>query len=324
MVIVAFAGASTGLGLTVLNTFLSIPNAHKLVLLSRSASPSLTARGVDVRPVDYTSHSSLTFALTGVHTILSFIGSMDTSVVETAQLALIAAAKEAGVKRFAPSEYAASSNEGIDAYAVKARVWQALKRSGLEYTKFSCGLFMNILGTGTPKDVSEGSWAATGEEEALGALRPWDFVIDKRRGTADLPGNGDTKMALTSTEDIGRFVLKALDLDAWPEELGMKGDLKTFNELVELLEKAQERKFLVRHNSVAEMQEQIQRDESTRFYNQVRVVIAEGNFKVPDTLNKAFPDIKPTTAEEYIEKWWGGVTDLGEPAWGKGVVFDVA
>ncbi|KAG8630806.1 hypothetical protein KVT40_002425 [Elsinoe batatas] len=174
------------------------------------------------------------------------------------------------------------------------------------------------------KGVSEGSWATTGEEEALGGLRPWEFVIDKRRGTADMPGSGDSKMVLTTTEDIGRFVLKALDLDAWPEELGMRGDSTSFNELVALLEKAQGRKFLVRHNSVAEMQEQIRRDESTRFYNQVRIVIAEGKFEVPDTLNKAFPDIKPMTAEEYIERWWGGVTELGEAAWGQGAVFDVA
>ncbi|KAF4550606.1 NmrA-like protein 1 [Elsinoe fawcettii] len=300
MVVIALAGASTGLGRTVLNVFLTSPHEHKIILLSRSPDPSLTARGVDVKVVDYTSTVSLASALVGVHTVLSFIGGMDTSVLESSQLALLIAAKEAGVKRFAPSEYAASTNEGIDAYAVKERVWQAGKSSGLEYTKFSCGLFLNILGTGTPKVPTEGSWARTGEEEALGGLRPWDFVINKRQGTADVPGDGDAKMTLTSTEDVGRFVLRALDLEEWPEELGICGDVKSFNELVYLLEKAQGRKFLVKHNSVREMEDQIRKDESTRFYNQVRIRIAQGGFEVPGTLNRLVPDIKPTTAENTV------------------------
>ena len=79
-----------------------------------------------------------------------------------AQLTLIEAAKEAGAKRFAPSEYALSTYDNLDLYAGKAAVWEALRVSGLEYTRFFCGIFMNTLGTGTPK----------GEAEALGGLRP--------------------------------------------------------------------------------------------------------------------------------------------------------
>lgn len=324
MVKVALAGATGGFGRAVLRVFLNTPHGHELMVLSRNANPALSAAGVDVRAVDYASVESMTAALSGVHTVLSFIGGQDASVMETSQLSLLEAAKAAGVKRFAPSEYATSTNEGIDGYIFKERVWNAVKVSDLEYTKFSCGVFLNILGTGTPKNPSAGSEFKTGEEEALGGLRPWDFIINKKAGTADVPGDGNAKLALTDTADVGRFVLAALDLEKWPEELGMTGDSKSFNELIALVEQAQQRRFLIKYNSVEEMQDQIRQDEATRFYNQVRIQIAKGYFMVPNSLNKAFPSINPMTAEQYVEKWWGGVTDLGEPQWRAATLFNPA
>ena len=106
-----------------------------------------------------------------------------------AQLAIIAAAKEAGVKRFGPSEYAVREYEDWDFCAGKIPVWEATKTSGLGYTEFTCGVFMNTLGTGTPK----------GEVEALGGLRPWTFVIDMKARTADLPGDRNSRMTVTRT-----------------------------------------------------------------------------------------------------------------------------
>jgi hypothetical protein len=54
--------------------------------------------------VDYQDRQALVRALDGVHTVLSFITvHLDENAV--AQKTLIAAAIEAGVKRFAPSEW---------------------------------------------------------------------------------------------------------------------------------------------------------------------------------------------------------------------------
>ena len=94
-------------------------------------------------------------------------------------MALLAACKEAGVKRFAPSEYAFGVNEGIDLYAGKAAFCEAVQKSGLEYTRFNCGMFMSALATGTPKPLTEvgvREGRKDGEDEALGGLRPWNFV----------------------------------------------------------------------------------------------------------------------------------------------------
>ena len=121
------------------------------------------------------------------------------------QLALIAAAKEAGVKRFAPSEYAVREYGNWDFYAGKIPVWEATKASGMEYTQFTCGMFMNTLGNGSP----------IMDKQAPSSLLPWPFVINVIAGTADLPGDGNNKLTFTRAQDIGRFVAAALDLEKW-------------------------------------------------------------------------------------------------------------
>lgn len=319
MVTVALAGATTGLGLTILRHLASPRNnkTHTIVLLSRTPQPEWTARGVHVRAVDYTSHSSLTAALHDVHTVVSLIGG-SAAALRDGQLALIAAAKQAGVRRFAPSEFALRGGTyGVELYAGKREVWEAVVASGMEYTRFSCGLFLGLLGTGTPKGASEvgvGEGAASGEEEALGGVRPWNFVVNVRAGTADLPGDGLEKVVFTDTRDVARFVEAALGMEAWPEELGMRGDLVDWREVVGVLERVQGRRFLVRENSVEDLERVAAEVEGKRFYNQVRVELARGAGVVGDELNKAFPQIKPVGVEEYVRKWWEGVP-LGEPNW---------
>ena len=316
MVTVALAGATTGFGLTMLRIFLEHNSGkHKIVLLSRSGQPELVAKGVDVRPVDYTNHPQLVKALDGVHTLLSVIGgSMDAML--NAQLALIEAAKEAGVMRFAPSEYAGSGYAGIDLYQGKAKVWEATQMSGLEYTRFTCGIFTSILATGTPKPVTEVGkleGAKTGEEEALAGLRPWNFVINMRAGTADLPGDGSQPVVFTDMRDVARLTFAALDLATWPKELGMRGDIKPFAQVVEIVERVQGRKFLVRRNSLEQLEAKVD-DLGKRFYNQCRVALAKGWGLVNNELNEAFPEIEPVTMEEFAHKWWSGV-ELDEPSW---------
>ena len=303
---VALAGVSARLGLIILDAILA-KKKHSIVVLSRTAKPELTAKGVDVRIVEYTSHPSVVGALKDVHTLLSVIGSLNDDL-RTSQLALLAAAKEAGVKRFAPSEYATSKYAPVDAFAAKGVVWDACLASGLECAKFTCGIFTNTLGTGTPKN----------EEEALGGLRPWTFIIDMLAGTADIPGDGNAKATFTRTADIGKFVAAALDLPAgeWREEMGMEGSRVSYNEIVKVIEKVQRRKMLVRYSSEADLNMMIQEIEGARFYNQVRLGLARGEGTVPRTLNELFPAIKPWTVEEYVQHYWGGV-EVGKAKWGQ-------
>ncbi|KAI6904438.1 hypothetical protein KC318_g8080 [Hortaea werneckii] len=248
MVTVALAGATTGFGLTVLKTFLHLnpslkpDQQHNFILLSRSPQPEWNTKGLEVRQVSYENHSQLVSALKGVHTLISLIGG-DVSALRNAQASLLAAARAADVKRFAPSEYAGMGYEGIDLYAFsKAEVWTqclaAKQETGMEVARFNCGLFMSILATGTSKGITE---------------------------------------------------------------------------------RVQSRKFLVRENSIEEM-EDLAQEEGKRFYNQVRVALVKGYCDVPDDLNRMFPEIQPIDCESFVKKWWSGVR-LPEAAWEKDQAF---
>lgn len=78
---------------------------HSVVLLTRAPKPSLAEKGVAVQIVDYTDHSSLVSALQGVHTVISAVSAHIPEQHSKSQIALLEAAKAAGVKRFAPSEF---------------------------------------------------------------------------------------------------------------------------------------------------------------------------------------------------------------------------
>lgn len=78
---------------------------HTPIILSRSAK-SIDSK-VEVRVVDYSNHSSLVSALRDVHTVIVTLFTADAKEAVGSQVALLKAAKEAGVKRFAPSEWAA-------------------------------------------------------------------------------------------------------------------------------------------------------------------------------------------------------------------------
>ncbi|QIW96198.1 hypothetical protein AMS68_001716 [Peltaster fructicola] len=326
MVVVAIIGASSGLGLSFIRTAARDVDAmkkHHLVLISRSPQPQWQSKGFTVRQVDYASGASLADALQGVHTVLSFVG----QVLDTdPQLALIEAAREAGVTRFAPSEYAGDGPyDAIDAYKHKAVVRKAAKDAGLQVTQFNCGLFLSLLATGTPKPVTiigREDGVESGEEEALAGLRPWNFVLNMKGGTADLVRDGSAKMTLTDTRDIARFVLASLDLPEWPEKLGMSGCVSSYKEIVAYVEKVQGRKFLIRENSIAELQALADSNPQARFYNQVRIAIDDGWALVNPDLNKAFPHIKPVTMEEFVDKWWMDVK-LPAASWSEDKTFTV-
>ncbi|KAI7264819.1 hypothetical protein KC345_g8714 [Hortaea werneckii] len=332
MVTVALAGATTGFGLTVLKTFLHLNSSlnpdqqHKIILLSRSPQPEWNARGLEIRQISYEDHAQLVSALKGVHTLISLIGG-DVSALRNAQASLLAAARDADVKRFAPSEYAGIGYEGIDLYAAsKAHIWKQClsvkQETGMEVGRFNCGLFMSILATGTSKEMTEvgrREGAETGEAEALAGLRPWNFVLNLRAGTADLPGDGSAKVAWTEMRDVATFMFHALSLPLWPEDLNMRVDLRSFREVLEIVQRVQDRKFLVRENSIEEMEDLAHAD-GKRFYNQVRVALVKGYSDVPDDLNRMFPDMKPVDCESFVKKWWSG-TRLPEVAWEEDQAF---
>jgi len=141
----------------------------------------------------------------------------------------------------------------------------------------------------------------------IGHLQPLKFIVDVENGTARVPGTGEQKMAFTTGEDVGSFVAASLDLDKWPENSSMVGDVKTYNEVIALAEKFRDRKFDVTYISTEEMRKSMNPNPPnlfTNFYQEVMIEIARERFNYKANLNVLCPQVKPTGIEELMKMWW--------------------
>lgn len=95
-----------------------------------------------------------------------------------------------------------------------------LKKSGLEYTLFSHGVFMDYYGL--PRIKSH--------------LKPWVFSIEVAHKVAAIPGSGKTHAAYAYSRDVAKFVVTALSLPekTWKESSVMIGEHKSLNEILRI------------------------------------------------------------------------------------------
>jgi uncharacterized protein YbjT (DUF2867 family) len=103
----------------------------------------LTIQGdAKVIQVDYSNDESLKHALAGVDVVISTIS---TTVID-AQEKIAAAAKQAGVQLFVPSEYGGASEEETEdgMFAAKAKTQRQLKAVGIPYAAFYTGPFSDF------------------------------------------------------------------------------------------------------------------------------------------------------------------------------------
>ena len=296
--IVVVAGGTGGIGRHVVNG-IAATKKYVVKVFSRkgsSSSTNLTIEGVEIVNVDYSDHASLVKELQGVHTVIVCLISLDKSSIDS-QVNLLNACLEAKVKRFAPSEWAGTSGADtiIELYrALKVPVYEKVKASGIEYTLFTNGMFMDYFAS---------------PQRPSASLPPLTFGVDFNQGQANFVGTGDEPFCLTLADDVGRFVAAALELDKWEERLGMIGSRTTWNELIKLGEKVRGKKFVVNRTTADEALSQ--RDSKPEnimknFMQEVFVALVQGEFDYEPTLNRQCPQISPTTIEQFISKWWGG------------------
>ena len=93
-------------------------------------------------PVDYSNKESIKAALTGVDVVISTVPATALDV----QPGIAEAAKEAGVKLFAPSEFGGPTEGATEGFfSAKANIQKQLKAIGIPYALFHTGAFADLL-----------------------------------------------------------------------------------------------------------------------------------------------------------------------------------
>ncbi|KAL2274806.1 hypothetical protein FJTKL_02710 [Diaporthe vaccinii] len=107
-------------------------------------------------------------------------------------------------RRFMPSEFGAHYKTehfaALPLYMWKFKVADRLESSGLEYTRFSNGMFMDY-------------WFSPRIPSAFKFnMANW---MDLDNFYAAIPGDGRTPLVLTHSQDIARFVVAVLGIPRW-------------------------------------------------------------------------------------------------------------
>ncbi|KAG9081106.1 hypothetical protein FRC07_014641 [Ceratobasidium sp. 392] len=142
---VAIAGASGLVGRRIVDNLLNVGGFEIRILVRGSSNlEDFEKRGTSMRTISYDDQSSIVKALAGVDVLVSAVAG---SALESAQVALIQAAKEAGVKLFVPSEFgvyfADDSNPSPTVRAKKA-VLRKAKEVGLPVAEIHSGGFPEV------------------------------------------------------------------------------------------------------------------------------------------------------------------------------------
>ncbi|KAE9581796.1 Oxidoreductase BOA1 [Colletotrichum fructicola] len=311
MVNVAIAGGTGAVGKTLIEVMAS-QTKHQAVILTRKAPSPEEEALAPTYQVDYSNVDYLKAFLEehNIHTVISAFGINATSLA-TSQLNLIKAADESSVtKRFIPSSFAMRYPEdGVKMLPPLEHYFTsltALSSTSLEWAVVLNGTFLEYFAPA-----------------ALKSHHPHSvIVLDMHHNAAAIPGDGNTPVTFTYTFDVARFVVAALDLERWPadHELRIVGDELTFNDFVKMAEEVKGVKFDVVYDDVEKVRasqiselpghkasyDKFPKEQLQWFLAIFELWMATGLGKVEreGSLNEMFPEIKPLTAREMLEKYW--------------------
>ncbi|KAG9251445.1 uncharacterized protein F5Z01DRAFT_280935 [Emericellopsis atlantica] len=229
MMRVAVAGGG-GLGYLLATGISQADNAYNVIVLSRTQRTEYVAHDIQVHPVNYYSHESLSYALRGVDLVISTISGPE-------QINLIMAAGEGEVRHFIPSEFEGPLAQRPTQDAMDRGSAQALamlqhlhSKKRLDYTVFSCGVFMERF---LPHGL-----ATLNIGYGEGVAGAGSYLCDMTNMTAEYPVStqrGRTvRLCLTSVHDLVCFVIAAMDLGprTWPREFTMRGDRLSVQDVI--------------------------------------------------------------------------------------------
>ncbi|KAH7246983.1 hypothetical protein NW759_007750 [Fusarium solani] len=285
---------------------------HEITALSRKDSPRNIPPGLSWSKVDYNDKPQLARTLRGFDAVLSFILVFSDEAYR-AQLNLIDAAIEAGVKRFAPSEWSMFVLDHYPMYSYKLQTRQYLEhlnRDGkvLEYSLFTPGIFMDYLGP--PEKLNQKNLSYSG------------LFIDFEKCRAILPEYTGALISFVAVDDLIAVVNEALEFDSdWPVIGGISGSRLTISDLVQLGETIRGEKFTVEvvgrhdlqlgklgtswipgsHHSGTSSQQQLTMEQMTAY---TLLAIPDGHWNLSDEWNKLLPAHKFLDIETFLREAW--------------------
>ncbi|KAJ5281863.1 hypothetical protein N7478_007235 [Penicillium angulare] len=309
MVTVAIAGGTGKLGRTIAKA-LKAGNKHQVIILSRQTSSQLDI-GCPVLPVDYTDAQGLKAQLEAksVHTIISTL-QVNSAESGACEINLVRAASQSRTtKRFIASEWSIPVPDPrlyLPQQEIRNATIEELCGTDLEWTTVYNGFIMDSFGIPHIKSY----------------MGPIGIHIDMSNKTASIPGSGDEKMMFTYSVDIARFVEAALDLPKWDDQLFCYGDIRTYNEVLQLAEENIGAKFHVVHDDIEKLEKgnmtelpchqmvysRIPKAAAQRRFSLFGLYSIRGYFNNPEnkgTLNDIFPYIKTSSVADIMGAWKG-------------------
>lgn len=294
---VAMVGGTGNLGRMIASSLLDQPGVHLRVLVrvgSADKAEELRARGAQVVEGDLTagSEAGLTALCEGASAVVSAVQGGPEVIVE-GQRRLLAAAREAGVARFLPSDFSINifglaEGENINsdwrrAFAVAADA----ERGEVEVVHVFNGCFID-------RPVLFGF---------LGAF-------DLERGQAHLWGEGEEPMDLTTYADTAAYTAAAAtDTRPVPRELAVAGDVLDFHGVVRAYAETSGRSLEVqRHGTLDDLDQRIadlQGADPGDVFAYLPLMywrgMLSGKGKSPSLSNQLYPGITPTTVAQYLQ-----------------------
>ncbi|KAL3441867.1 hypothetical protein BJX65DRAFT_287918 [Aspergillus insuetus] len=275
---------------------------------------------IETRYVDYAAIPSLTTSLEDIHTVISALLIPSEKMVEY-QLNLLTASIAAGVRRFAPSEFALSQDvhKQVDIDYAKIVVWgavrDAVERGDIDAAAFPCGMFMNYLAVGistVAKDNARRKKALAGFSEGPLMFHPSPGEGGRPWAEVPLTEHGSfPDVTMTDIRDIGKFIIAALGIEEpWGgRELGMAGETKNLREIIGVMEGILGEHVEVRTITRQELQQRLdaldRSDILPRIDVQYTMACGQGGSVVGGVLNKLCPKVKPVTIREFMDEAWG-------------------
>ena len=153
------------------------------------------------------------------------------------QLSLIDAALNAGVERFVPADYGGSLSRRMPVDPLDRGQAAAISRllqyesRGMAHTVFACGILYERFYPGGMRSANIG--------QRSGANGEGDYLANIRSMRSQIPYDASGRPAMismTAAQDVGHFIVAALDLPQRPREFRMRGDRMNASDLIQVAE----------------------------------------------------------------------------------------